>query len=324
MKKYKYLLTLIFFLVFSSSIHSQEIIEAYSTKKNDSLRIGKNNKDFLPFIQKGFTLSLPKSKKVNGVLIFLEDSGYDKKNKNSKQIYRQASENNLAVLSVSSEIPFDFYFSRNSALASHKIINDVFKKYHLPNKNIFFIGVGLSGHRAMKHIEFMKEDAYSFQLNIKGVVICNSILDWASEWYKFDREIRNKRNDLWEPTFVNYMLETNLKGTPKNNATSYYNFSTYSYFDEVNENIKYYKDYSVRAYIEPAIKYWLEKRGKTMYDNNSPDMVGLLAELELAGNKNTELIVLQPEDNPSQKKNPDSTWDAINKDELITWIKKQL
>lgn len=315
---------LLLIFICSTNIFSQKIIEMYEPKKNDSVRIGIGEKDFLPFIQKGYTLQLPEGKKINGVLIFLEDSGYDKKNKNSKQLYRQASQNSFAVLSVSTEIPFDFYFSKKSAVSSHKIIKQVFEKYNLPNKNIFFIGIGLSGHRLMKHIEYMKEDNYEFKLNIKGIVVCNSILDWASEWYKFDREKRNKRNDLWEPTFVNYMLETNLKGTPKNNIQSYYDFSTYSYFDEKNENINFYTTYSVRAYIEPAIKYWLLKRGKTMYDNNSPDMVGLLAELELSGNKKTELIVLQPEDNKSQKKNPDSTWDAINKKELMTWIKSQL
>ena len=62
------------------------------------------------------------------------------------------------------------------------------------------------------------------------------------------------------------------------------------YFDEKKEKIKYYTNYSVRAYIEPAIKYWLKRHLKTMYDNNSPDSVGLLAELELAGNQKTELI----------------------------------
>ena len=320
--KTKLTLIILLLLGFTLNTYSQKIIENYAPKRNDSLRIGKTDTDFFPLIQKGFTLSLPKSKSVNGVIIFLEDSGYDKRNKNAKQIYAQASKNNLAVLSVSSEIPFDFYFSKNSAKSSHKIIEKVFKKYGLPNKNIFFIGVGLSGHRAMKHIEFMKEDNYAFQLNIKGIVVCNSVLDWASEWYKFDREKRNKRNNLWEPTFANFMLETHLNGTPKSNPKSYFDFSTYSYFDEKNENIKYYTNYAVRAYIEPAIKYWLKKHLKTMYDNNSPDMVGLIAELELAGNKNTELVVLQPEDNPSQKKNPDSTWNAINKDELINWIKK--
>ncbi|MCG8328972.1 MAG: hypothetical protein MI974_14865 [Chitinophagales bacterium] len=322
-KIFKLSLLLALLTIYANKCFSQSIIEEYEALRNDSLRIGTGEKDFFPLIQKGYTLMLPDSKAIKGVLIFLEDSGYDKKNKNSKQLYNQASENGFAVLSVSTEIPFDFYFSKSSAISSHNILFEVFTNYSLPNKNIFFIGIGLGGHRAMKHIEFMKEDNFDFQLNIKGVVVCNSVLDWASEWYKFDREKRNQRNNLWEPTFVNYMLETNLNGTPKTNPESYYDFSTYSYFDEKNENAKIYKNYAVRAYIEPAIKYWLKKHLKTMYDNNSPDMVGLIAELELLGNKNTELVVLQPEDNPSQKKNPDSTWNAINKEELINWINNQ-
>ncbi len=323
MNKTVQLLILFLFFGIVPKLKAQNIFESYDEKKIDSLRIGIGETDFLPFIQKGYTLMIPKKKEIQGVLIFLEDSGYDKKNKGSKQLYTSASKSGFAVLSVSTEIPFDFYFSKNSAIESHELIKQVFEKYDLPNKNIFFIGIGLSGHRAMKHIEFMKEDHYSFQLNIRGVVVCNSVLDWASEWYKFDREKRNNRNNLWEPNFVNYMLETNLNGTPKTNTQSYYEFSTYSYFNEKNENIHFYKSYAVRAYIEPAIKYWLKRHLKTMYDNNSPDMVGLLAELELAGNLNTELIVFETKDNKSEKKNPDSTWDAVDKKELMQWINKQ-
>lgn len=322
-KTFKLLFLLLLITSCNNKLISQHIVEEYEQKKNDSIRIGIGEKDFLPFIQKGYTLLLPKRKEIKGVLIFLEDSGYDQKNKNSKQIYRKASQNGFAVLSVSTEIPFDFYFSKNTAFASHTLIHQVFEKYKLPNKNIFFIGVALSGHRAMKHIEFMKEDNYAFQLNIKGIVICNTKLDWAMEWYKYDREKRNKRNDLWEPTFANYMLETHFNGTPKTNAERYYDFSTYNYFDEKKEKIKFYTNYSVRAYIEPAIKYWLKRHLKTMYDNNSPDAVGLLAELELAGNQNTELIVFESDKNESQKKNSDSIWEKINKKELMFWIKNQ-
>lgn len=322
-KMYKLLFLLILITTISNHVFSQKSIEEYYQKKNDSIRIGTGKKDFLPFIQKGYTLLLPKKKDIKGVLLFLEDSGYDKKNKISKQIYSNASKNGFAVLSISSEIPFDFYFSKNSAISSHEIITKVFEKYNLPNQNIFFIGVALSGHRAMKHIQFMKEDNYPFQLNIKGIVLCNTKLDWAMEWYKYDREKRNKRNDLWEPTFANYMLETNLNGTPKTNVERYYNFSTYSYFDEKKENIKFYTNYSIRAYIEPAIKYWLKRHLKTMYDNNSPDSVGLLAELELAGNQKTELIVFESDDDKTKKKNSDSIWERINKKELMRWIKSQ-
>src|SRR5690606_29803610 len=121
----------------------------------DSLRIGKNDTDFLPFIQKGYTIALPENKNINGVVIFLEDSGFDKKNKSAKQIYNQANDNGLAVLSVSTEIPLDFYFSNTSNLDVHKTIIKAFELHDLPNKNVFFVGVGLSGHRALKYVEFI-------------------------------------------------------------------------------------------------------------------------------------------------------------------------
>ncbi|WP_298884689.1 hypothetical protein [uncultured Polaribacter sp.] len=311
-------------LTFSyNETYSQETIEEYQPVRDGSFRIGNGEEDFSPFIQSGYTLMIPKQKTINGVLIFLEDSWSDKKNKNSKQMYSQAYEKGFAVLSVSSEIPFDFYFSEESMSSTHKLIEDTFIKYKLPNDNIFFLGASLVGHRAMRYIKFMKENNFEFQLNINSIVICNFTMDFTRKWYQHKRDIKINRIDLWEPTFINYLLETHLKGTPKTNPENYHNFSSYSYFDEENKNIKFYKDYGVRTYIEPAIKYKLTKQLRTLYENNATDMVGFLAELELAGNKNTELIVLQPDDNPSQIKNTQSTWDSIDKDELMEWIQKQ-
>ncbi|WP_298541373.1 hypothetical protein [uncultured Aquimarina sp.] len=314
---------LLFFTLFSIKSFSQKMVEYYEPVKNDSLRVGTGENDFLPFIQKGYTLLIPEKRKIKGVLIFLEDSRYDKKNRSSKQMYNQASEKDFAVLSVSTEIPLDFYFSESSIISTHTLIQEVFNKHNLPNENIFFLGASLAGHRAMRYIKFMKEGGFEFQLNIKGIVICNFTLDFTRKWYQHKRDIRINRIDLWEPKFINYLLEKHLKGTPKTNPESYHDFSSYSYFDEKNKNIKVYKSYNIRAYIEPAIKYKLTNQLRTLYENNSTDIVGFLAELELLGNKNTELIVLQPEDNTSSKKNTQSTWDAINKYELMNWILKQ-
>jgi hypothetical protein len=316
-------LFLFFLTVFSTKSFSQKMVEYYEPVKNDSLRVGIGENDFLPFIQKGYTLMLPENKEIKGVLIFLEDSKYDKKNRSSKQMYTQASEKDFAVLSVSTEIPLDFYFSESSMISTHKLIKEVFDKYNLPNDNIFFLGASLVGHRAMRYIKFMKESDLGFQLKIKGIVVCNFTMDFTRKWYQHQRDIRINRIDLWEPKFINYLLETNLGGTPKTNPEKYHNFSSYNYSDEKNKNVKIYKDYGVRAYIEPAIKYKLKKQLRTLYENNSTDIVGFLAELNLAGNENTELIVLQPDDNPSINKNTQSTWNAINKDELMDWIQKQ-
>lgn len=319
-KTFKLFLLLILLTVFNKKSFSQKIVEHYQPVKNDSLRMGTGENDFLPFIQSGYILMLPENKNIKGVLIFLEDSKYDKKNKNSKLIYNQASEKDFAVLSVSTEIPFDFYFSNTSMLSTHNIIQEAFTKHNLPNENVFFLGASLVGHRAMRYIKFMKEADYEFKLNIEGIVVCNFTLDWTRKWHQHQRDIRINRINLWEPILINYMLETHLKGTPKNASESYHDFSTYSYFDEKNRNINIFKHYAVRAYIEPAIKYRLTKYYRTLYENNATDIVGFLAELELAGNENTELVVFQSEDKSSQKKNTESTWNTINKDELMDWI----
>ncbi len=314
---------LLFFITLCEKSFSQKIIENYEPAKNDSLKVGVGKNDYLPFIQKGYSLMLPEDKNIKGVLIFLEDSKYDKKNRSSKQLYNLATQQSFAVLSVSTEIPLDFYFSKSSMISTHNQIQKVFDKYNLPNNNIFFLGASLVGHRAMRFIKFTKENNFKFQLNIKGIVICNFTMDFTRKWHQHERDIKLNRIDLWESKFINYLLETNLKGTPKTNLKNYNNFSTYSYFNNENENIKIYKNYGVLAYIEPAIKYKFTKQLKTLYENNSTDMVSFLAELKLLGNDNVELIVIQPKDNSSINKNTQSTWDAINKNELMNWIQKQ-
>lgn len=315
---------LLFLTTLSTQAWSQKIVDAYEPLKNDSIRVGPGANDFLPYIQKGYTLMLPVSKKIKGVLIFLEDSKYDKKNRSSKQMYAQATAKDFAVLSVSSEIPLDFYFDKSSMISTHKIIQEVLEKYNLSTSNIFFLGTSLVGHRAMRYIKFMKERDLKSKLDIKGIVICNFTMDFTRKWHQHKRDMRINQIDLREPKLINFLLETNLGGTPKTHPENYHNFSSYSYSDAKNRNIKIYKDYAVRAYIEPAIQYKLTKQLRTLYENNSTDIVGFLAELKLAGNHNTELIVLQPGDNPSTLKNTQSTWDAINKEELMDWIVKQI
>lgn len=321
------LLSKLFFLLllthFCVSSFAQEVVEYYEPPKKDSIKIGVKENDFLPFIQKGYTLMLPEDKVIKGVLIFLEDSKYDQKNFSAKQMYKQAFNKGFAVLSVSTETPLDFYFSESSMISAHKIIQKVFHKYKLSNKNIFFLGTSLVGHRAMRYIKYIKKKTPDFQLNIKGIVMCNFTLDFTRKWYQHQRDIRINKINLGEPKLINYLLETYLQGTPKTNPSNYHDFSAYSYFDDKNRNIEIYKNYAIRAYIEPAIKHKLTNQFRTLYENNATDIVGFLAELKLAGNKNTELIVLQPGDNPSEKKNTQSTWNAIQKTELIDWIQKQ-
>mgnify|MGYP001376113630 FL=1 len=317
---------LIFLLLFSfSKIHGQNIIEEYQKAKNDSIRIGELDSDFLKYIEKGYTLAKPENGKIiSGVIVFLEDSGFENKNMSAKQMYSQANKAGFAVLSVSTEIPLDFFFSDNSISDAHKTIKDAFEKNNLPNKNIFLIGVGLSGHRAIKYVEYTKKTRPKFSLNISGLIICDAPLDWVRQYNegKRDRRINFDEGAVWEGSFSNYVLEKHLNGTPKSNLESYLDFSTYSYSDETDRHIKNFQEFPTRTYIEIAIEYWLEKKRKTTIDNNAPDMVGLIAQMKLAGNENAELKIIYPKDSKTEKKNTAATWISVNKDELMEWITK--
>lgn len=319
-------LFLLFLTISSMKSFSQKMVEYYEPVKNDSIRIGKLDSDFLKYIEKGYTLAKPEDEKnISGVIVFLEDSGFENKNMSAKQIYSQANKAGFAVLSVSTEIPLDFFFSDSSIIDAHKTIKNAFEKNYLPNKNVFLIGVGLSGHRTLKYVEYIKKNQPKFSLNISGLIICDAPLDWVRQYNEGnrDRRINFEEGAVWEGTFSNYVLENNLNGTPKSNLESYLDFSTYSYSDETDRHIKYFQEFPIRTYIEIAIEYWLEKKRKTTIDNNAPDMVGLIAQMKLAENENAELKIIYPQDSKTEKKNTAATWISVDKDELMEWIKKQ-
>ena len=317
---------LILLSVFCKNTFTQNLIQEYEPKKNDSIKVGKGEEDFLKYIQKGYTLSIPNKEKIIGTLVFLEGSEFDKKNKSAKLIYEHANRDEFAVLSVSTEIPLDFYFMDNSSQTAHEIIKTAFKKHNLPNNNVFLMGTGLSGHRAMKYVEYVEKIKTNFKLNLIGLVICDSALDWVRQYNEGARDIRINYNEgsVWEGKLTTHLLEQHLNGTPKTNLESYLEFSSYSYFDEESRHIKYFKDLAVRAYMQVAIEYWLREKRKTPFDNNGPDMVGLIAELKLAGNNKSELKVIYPKDSKSDKKNVDGTWISVDKEELMKWILKQI
>lgn len=313
-------------LILSAQLSGQKIIESY-TKLNDSLQIGVGKADFLQYNERGYTLVLPDStNKITGILVSLEDEKFDLRADSTQQIYSQANSKNLAVLYLSTGIPVDLYFSEKSLVCIDTLITNVFSKYNLPNKNIFFLGVNLSGHRVLKYIEFCQLKKSQFNPDTKGIVLCDGVLDWIRQWYEGKKGIKDNfaESSVFEGKFITFLLEKNLGGTPKNNLEKYLNFSSYSYFDETDRNIKFFIDYPVRAYTEPATYYWLDAKRKTTFDTNFPDMVGIINELKLAGNTKSELIVFNQDKKNMDRRNPNYTWGLVDKTELINWMTAQI
>lgn len=322
----KYIIIVVLLFSLGSDLKGQNIYEAY-TRSKDSVRIGNSPKDYLPYNDSGYTLILPDSiTKPQGVLISLEDQKVDLKINPKQQIYSQATAKGFAVLYISSGVPVDLFFSAKTFQSVDATIATVFKRFNLPAHKVFFLGVSLAGHRALKYTQYCKQGKSNAGLSIKGVVLCDSVLDWVRQWYEEKKGARDNfaPSAVSEGKLVTYLLEKNLMGTPKNSLNAYVNFSPYCYFDETHRNVKYFKELRIRAYTEPATYYWMNERRKGVFDTNFPDMVGIINELKLAGNEKSELVVFHQDKENKDRRNPYYTWELVDKEELLNWITRQI
>ncbi|HLY71875.1 MAG TPA: hypothetical protein VKR53_19210 [Puia sp.] len=319
---------LLIFSFFVTHICGQRVYEHYD-QLTDSLRIGNNKTDIIPYSEKGFTLIMPdKSEPLQGILISLEDGKYTLKDKTEKQlIHPAANQKGFAVLYVSTGVPLDLYFNNASLLQVDYLLKKVFADYALPNKNIFFFGSMVSGHRVLKYIEYCKKGNSLFNPDIKGVVVSESAIDWVRMWYEAQKQVRDHISEvqLFEGNLITYLFQANFHQTPETAIEKYLEFSAYSYFDTKMRNIKYFKDLAVRAYTFAPINYWFSASGKGVNDSNYPDMSGFINELKIAGDKKAELVVFTNETRAKADKmeTQSNTWNLIDKKELMDWIASQ-
>jgi len=315
-------------VIFVGPVYSQQIFEQY-TKFDGILRFGEAPEDFMKYDNRGYTLILPeKNRPPRGTIVILEDFPVNVNDTSKNQcihIDKEAIPKGFAVLYVASGIPLDLYFATTSPKYVDSVMGAVFEKFHLPKQNIFLLGVMVSGHRALKFVEYCKKVKSAFDGNITGVVLCESAIDWIRQWYECQKQVRDSLTAAgsWEGKFITYIFKNELKTTPVSNIESYIEFSPYTYFDLKMRKPKLFKDLAVRSYTYADTRYWFSAQGHGVFDSNYPDMSGFINEEKLAGNKNAELIVFHSNPNDLQSKEmrrQSATWDLVDKEELVEWM----
>lgn len=316
----------LFFLLAGSS-NAQKIVQEY-TRSKDTVHYGPGSNEVFPPASKGYTLLLPANdREPIGTVLILDDDSPNLSD--TAGIFQPANARGFAALSISTGIPVDLYFQESSLTYVDSLIKEVFSKHHLPNKNIFLVGAMTAGHRALKYIEYFKKGRSGFNPSIKGVVLCESAIDWVRQWYECQKQVRDHLSPTgsFEGNFITYLFAQHLKATPATDLRKFIDFSPYSYFDTKMEKPKLYKDLAIRAYTFADIRYWFSAQGKGIYDSNYPDMSGFINEQVLAGNKNASLIayssgLTDPLKNDMRRQS--TTWNLIDKKELVDWMIKSL
>lgn len=302
---------------------SQQVIEKYSPQK-DSLRVGNGKDDYFPFTDKGYTLVIPPAP-VKGTIVTIEDDHMNLQDTSaSHSFYKQAVQSGYAWLHITTGNPVELFFNEKSLQFVESTLGKVFRENKLPQKNIFFLGVMTAGHRALKYVQYSHKIKSSLNSKISGIVLCESALDWVRQWYEGQKQVRDSLTEVgyFEGKMVTYLFDKHLKCNPVTNMQKMVDFSPYSYFDTKMKQVQPYKKIIVRANTFADTEYWFSAPGKGVYDSNYPDMSGIINELKLAGNNKAELVVFQNENKTGQHTKQSSTWNMVDKKELMEWILK--
>lgn len=319
-------LAVVFALLAAQGGFSQRVIDNYAPQ-HGQLRYGPGQNDVFPYGDKGFTLVLPgDGRPVTGTVVDLEDQRVSAANSVGNQEFgSEAMKKGFALLTISTGVPVDWYFSESSMQFVDSVMHDTFVKYQLPNKNIFFLGIMTSGHRALKYIEYCKSGKSGFHPAVTGVILCECAIDWVRMWYEAQKQVRDHAtaSNFFEGKLIHYLFDQQFKVTPVQDIGKYIDFSPYSYFDLQMKKPALYVGLAVRAYTFADIRYWFSAQGKGIYDSNYPDMSGFVNEQKLAGNKRAELIVFHSnmvDEIQPRMRRQSTTWDLVDKKELVNWM----
>ena len=274
----KYFIT-IALLWFSTFCLSQKVINIeHPTTGNIQLTENLS----IPTINSGYTLWLPE-KEVKGMVVFLNPR---RDTLNSELVINYSLWNQLAVLYVTTDNRFEFFFEEEKMQEVENYLHEVIETYRIPKDNLLYCGMSLAGTRALKLAMYGQSDFSRHRIIPKAIAICDAPLDMI----RFYREMLKARELNFIPItgnegkWVSNYLEKNLGGPLFQKLDAYLQYSPYSYFDDGGPNLEVFKNIAIRAYTEPDVNWWIDTRRKDYYGMNAIDMAGFVNELKILGN----------------------------------------
>ncbi len=273
----------------------------------------------IPKINAGYTLWLPDSRTINGLVIFTHARRDTIK---SDSFIDYALLNNLGVLYATTNNRVEFFFKEKKMREIEAYIYEALDEYDIPQEHLLYCGMSLEGTRALKLAIFGQNKKSNYNLKPKAIALCDSPLDMV----RFHREMVKSVSTNFKPIatnegrWVSGYLERNLSGTPQDNYSEYVEYSPYCYRANGGIYLDKFDEIAIRAYTEPDVDWWMETRRKDYYAMNAVDLASMINELVIQGHTRAELIITQDKGYYDDGRRHPHNWNIVDEKDLIDWF----
>jgi hypothetical protein len=310
-----YLLLLSFFI----SACSAQKMEKVSLSANDpnNLYVGDGDSTALYYYK-----IVPKDD-IKGTLVILP-SGVETTENTLKQIslHTIAAQKGLLVL-----IP-SINWGGNDRTPEYalldKIFNEIVAKYKVDKSKFVLGGLSNGGIIALSYAEEAVKNPAHFYLIPKAIFALDAPLDQARFYRYCEREIARNLvpNAVNEANWIKNNCDTMYGGSPDKFPEPYIAHSIYAFGAKNGGNAQYLKNIPVRIYTDLDANWLINERHRDLSDWNGTDIVAMINELNIMGNKNASVSISQGKGvRLDGTKNPHS-WSIMDNQDCLDWVLK--
>lgn len=260
-------------------------------------------------------------KEIIGALVILPSGG-----ETTENLLKQITLHQLAVEKGILVIIPSINWGTDTRVAEFQFLDKIFKEIvekHKVSKDKFILG-GLSngGMISLTYAEQAVKNPNKFFLIPKGIFSLDAPLDQAHFYYYCEREIKRNFSEAGanEASWIKSNYDSLYGGSPDKFRDKYIEASIFSYGAEEGGNAKYLKNMPIRMYTDLDVDWLLNERHRDLYDWNGTDIVAMINQLKVMGNKDANVVVSQGKGvRLDGSKNPHS-WSIMDSGDCLNWI----
>ncbi len=312
------LLIVLYLLTWHSNYTNGQIVINHELAHDGNIQLSDDVS--IPRINSGYTLWLPDSGRVDGLIVFTHPR---RDTLTPDNMISYALSRQLGVIYITTDNRFEFLFNVEQFRQIEQFLEEVITTYSIPSDNLLYCGMSLEGTRALR-MTILSSIHNPTPILPKAIAICDAPLDMI----RFHKELLKAKNLNFQPAaanegaWVSAYLESNLNGTPHESIDRYIEYSPYSYIADGGPHLTYFKNIAIRAYTEPDVLWWMKTRRKDYYAMNSIDLAGFVNELNILGNEKAQLILTADKGIRDDGSRHPHSWNIVDEKEMIDWFLK--